>query len=590
MTRAECLALAVGLWLACVGWTSAASFSVQLEPDEAQVGDTVTVSLVFEGGAPEGTPGLPALPGLQVVPGVSQRTELSIINAQQTIRYIYQYTVVPTQPGDITIPALRARVSNQWLTSSPVTLRVRPAGVPAAGQELPPVFLKLVAAKTNCYVGEPVPVEMQLYWRERIEDTRYPQLKAEGFVLGRMLNPSQTTRRLGPHQYNVALFKSVVTPVKAGRLTLGPAECSLSVLVPVAQPRRDFFDPFGLWGPRLQARPTTLVSEPVVLEVAPLPAGPIPPGFNGAVGQYSLQVSASPTNVAVGDPITVRVEISGQGPIESIDLPPQPQWTNLFNAYPPTATVELTDPLGLAGTKVFTNVLVPLRPDITALPPLQFSFFDPTQGRYRTLTGPAIALAVRPGGMAATPLPPDTNTARPRDQEPAPEDILHIKTRLDDLVVSRRPLVQRGWFMALQTVPALTWASLRLRRRRLETLASNPRLQRQRQALRRVREGLRRLRQQAGANQPAAFFATLFRLLQDQLGAVLDLPASAITEAVIDERLRPMGLPEPLLAELHHLFQACNQARYAPAGTAHDLMGLLSRAEAVVRQLQAHQI
>ena len=38
------------------------------------------------------------------------------------------------------------------------------------------------------------------------------------------------------------------------------------------------------------------------------------------------------------------------------------------------------------------------------------------------------------------------------------------------------------------------------------------------------------------------FFAVLFRLLQEQLGERLDLPASAITEAVIEERLSPLGI------------------------------------------------
>lgn len=583
------LALAGLLWVGLALTSSAATVSAQVEPDDVHVGDTVTFSLIFEGGAPEGSPGLPSLPGLTILPGISQRTEVTIQNTQQTIRYIYQYSLVPTQPGEITIPPLRVRVGNQWLTSSPVKLRVRPPDAEPR-RETAPVFLKLVVAKTNCYLGEAVPVEMQLYWRERIEDVRYPQLKAEGFVLGRALTPSETIRRVGPYEYRVALFKSVVTPAKAGLLTLGPAECSLSVMIPVQTGRRDFFDPFGFFGPRVRAQPTVLTSEPVLMRVLPLPAGPVPPGFNGAVGQFNLHVSASPTTVAVGDPITVRVEVSGQGPIETLNLPSQPQWTNLFNAYPPTSTVELTDPLGLAGTKVFTNVLVPLRPDITALPPLQFSFFDPVEGRYRTLTGPAIALTVRPATVAATTLPPQTNATGSRDQEPPPEDILHIKSRLDDLASGRPPLVQRGWFMALQAAPVLAWASLWMRRRRIEALAQNPRLRRARQAARQLRDGLRQLRQQAAAHQTDAFFATLFRLLQEQLGALLDLPASAITEAVIDERLRPMGLPEPVLIELHALFQACNLARYAPADTRPDLMALLGRFEVVASQLQQRHL
>ena len=41
-------------------------------------------------------------------------------------------------------------------------------------------------------------------------------------------------------------------------------------------------------------------------------------------------------------------------------------------------------------------------------------------------------------------------------------------------------------------------------------------------------------------------------------------PASSITEAVVDERLRPLGVPEETLARVQDVFQRCNQYRYAP--------------------------
>src|SRR5204862_132449 len=84
---------------------------------------------------------------------------------------------------------------------------------------------------------------------------------------------------------------------------------------------------------------------------------------------------------------------------------------------------------------------------------------------------------------------------------------------------------------------------------------------RQRQVARTVREGLAGLRRLAGANRSEEFFAAIFRLLQEQLGERLDLPASAITEAIVDERLRPRGAPAETLVALQELFQACNQAR-----------------------------
>jgi hypothetical protein len=147
--------------------------------------------------------------------------------------------------------------------------------------------------------------------------------------------------------------------------------------------------------------------------------------------------------------------------------------------------------------------------------------------------------------------------------------------------------VQQPWFLALQAIPLLAWVSAVVWRRRTEMLANNPRLRRRRQVAQVVRQGLLELRQLASDNKSDDFFATLVRLLQEQLGERLDLPASAITEAVIEERLRPRGVPEATLGSLHELFQTCNLARYAPIKTSQELAAIIPNLEAILRELQA---
>ena len=61
---------------------------------------------------------------------------------------------------------------------------------------------------------------------------------------------------------------------------------------------------------------------------------------------------------------------------------------------------------------------------------------------------------------------------------------------------------------------------------------------------------------------------------------------SAITEAVIEEHLRPRGVPETTLASLHELFQTCNLARYAPIKTSQELAAIIPKLEAILRELQ----
>jgi len=131
------------------------------------------------------------------------------------------------------------------------------------------------------------------------------------------------------------------------------------------------------------------------------------------------------------------------------------------------------------------------------------------------------------------------------------------------------------------------WLAAFAWRKRTEMLANNPRLRRQRQVAQVIRAGLEELRQQAAGNKSDEFFATLVRLLQEQLGERLDLPASAITEAVIEERLKPRGMPEATLAVLHELFQSCNVARYAPVRSSQELSALVPKLETTLRELQS---
>jgi hypothetical protein len=568
------------------GW-SAPGFTAQLDRNVVPVGESVTLSLVFEDIKPAGAPALPPLQNLTLAGSVGQSSQMTFVNGQRSESLTLTYTLVPTAPGDVVIPSISVPANGRTFTSQPIQLKIVPANSAAANPAATLTnlaFIRLIVPKTDVYVGEPFAVEMHLYW-QNAQDIRMPQLRAEGFSLGQMPKPAQTRTQVGNSIYNLAIFKLTATAARTGTLALGPVESSLNILMPVNNPRRSR-DPFESFfgGPQYRQFPTTLTSEVVSMRVLPLPVQNVPETFNGAIGNYQLSVTAGPTNVGVGDPITVRVQISGRGPIDSLALPVQPQWRD-FTTYPPTAKVESSDDLGLSGTKSFEQVIIPQNHEIKILPPVVFSFFDPGARMYRTLTSRAIPLTVRPSGIAAVP-PPSLTNASSATTPPPVDDILHIKPRLE-LSASVAPLlIFRPWFLGLQSLPPLIWLSLLAWRKRTESLARNPRLRRQREVAQRVREGLKELRSHVGAQKPSEFFATLFRLLQEQLGERLDLPASAITEAVIDERLHGRGLSDETLQSLRALFQTCNLARYAPVQTSQELAALLPRVEGALRDLR----
>ena len=565
--------------------TSAVTFTASVERDTIYLGESVGFSLTFEGAQPDGTPNIPAIAGLQFSYN-GPSSQFSFVNGQTSTTITHNYTITPRQVGDFTIPALSATLGNQKLTTQPVQLKVLKPGAPppealAAGTQ--PVFLKLQLPKTNLFLGEVITGEFQLYLREGVGagQFQFTGTPTEGVTLGKMAELQHRRVQIGNSIYTVVPIAIVLAPIKTGPLTLGPVTASVVVEQPGSNNRRR--DPFSLFG-NIERRQVSLVTEEQALQCLPLPTTGKPADFTGAVGNFTLTVSIGPTNVATGDPITVRVQISGRGALDGLTLPVQSAWGN-FKTYPPTAKIETSDQLGLQGTKTFEEIISPENADIQELPPFTFSFFDPETKTYRTLTHPATKLTVRPGGNVVAPTIAATTKNTSGDAAPAQVDIVPIKQRLGTATPRDRATGFTRTYMALNLAPALALVGFVVWRKRTDALANNPRLRRQRAVAAAIHAGLDRLRTHGTQNQSDAFFAELVRLLQEKLGAQLDLPASAITEAVIDEKLRPRGLPDSTLDELHELFQACNLARYAPIKSSQELAAIIPKLEAALRKL-----
>lgn len=571
------------LWLvmllALVSRTFSANFTASLDRNSIALGEQVVLTLKFEDGQPQEVSGLPQIEGLRYGP-VSQSSQVTFDNGTQSSVVSYAVPIEPTHAGEFTIPAIRAKVNGQIVSTEPITLKVAAgdASAPSAGNANRAAFLSIVLPKTNLFVNEPIVAEFRIFIRSGVHNYNNLQLQPDGndLTFGKFVEGQHYQRNVGGTVFTVIPLSLTITPVKSGTLSLNPINGSILLNA------RDPMDFGGFFEPRSQPQQVPLTTDRIDLQVSDLPRENVPPGFNGAVGSYTMTVTAGPKNLVAGDPITVRIQISGHGALDSLVLPDQTGWDN-FKVYPPTSKLNLADQLGIQGSKTFEEIVTPQNSDIKALPPVSFSFFDPEMKKYRTLTQPPIPLVVR----AATPgvMPAMANTHSSQDSPAAP-DILPLKQHLGELAEIQPPLIQQPLFLGLQGVPVVAFVSAFFWRRRKESLANNPRLRRQRQVAQLVRDGLVELHNSASQNKSDDFFATLFRLLQEQIGERLDLPASSITEAVIEEHLVPRKVPEPILASLHEMFQTCNLARYAPIESSQELAAIIPKLEQLLNELR----
>ncbi len=286
--------------------------------------------------------------------------------------------------------------------------------------------------------------------------------------------------------------------------------------------------------------------------------------------------------MAAGDPITIKIELSGEGNFGTLDFPSLNLGAD-FKVYPPTIKSQAADDIGLQGSKVFEFVVVPQSPDLRQIPAFEFSFFDPAKKAYRTLKQEPIAIVVRPGGSAA---PPPTLAGSETKKTEQSQDIANIKLRPGKLGPAARPVATENWFLALQLLPLLGLGAALTRLLVQRHKERNPRWVRQREVGRWVDKTLGELQAQAAAGDSEQFHATVFRVLQEQLGERLGTPAQAITEAVVAESLLPRGLNETTASRLQTLFARCDQARYAQGSTPADLNDTLAELTAAIQELR----
>ena len=340
--------------------------------------------------------------------------------------------------------------------------------------------MKLLLPQNKVYVGQVLTAQLQIYLRDDVQNFGNFQFTAtptDGFIVGKSAQGGRYRTQIGNHSYTVIPLSIALTVLKAGELESRSVHRQMTVVLPSDQQGGDpFFRRFFNTGEQKQV---SLATDPIEVQSLPLPAEGRPADFNGAVGNFTMTVTAGPTNVAVGDPITVRVQISGRGALDSLTLPSQPEWRD-FKIYPPTSKVETSDQLGLEGTKTFEEIVSPQNADVHQLPQFSFSFFNPDDGHYHTLTQPAVPLAVQAAGMARRAHHCRRQNPAAPENPSSPQDILPIKENLGTLAPAAPPLVTRPAFLAVQSLPVLAFLAAFVWRKRTDNLANNPRLRRQR--------------------------------------------------------------------------------------------------------------
>ena len=562
------LAISLVLWTLAASGAAAATIQFEASVDRTRVSQSEPIRLTLRITSDEQLGQVTPAFDLKDfhVEGPATSTRMEMRNTNITFTRELTYALYAKQPGTFTIGPMQLEMGGEYYQTKPITVEiVRGTSSTQAGQAEIPIFVLVRADHERAYVGQQITVSYDLFYRIQPRNVSFNKLPTfvgfwtEDLFVAQQLESHQEMR--GDVSYSVAPLRRVALfPTGAGTHAVGTLAVSCDI--PQQRSRRGVLDDFFAGDPFFgRSRSVLLQSEELQIEVLPLPEQGRPAEFTGAVGRFQLSVEAQPTQVAVGDPVTLRVLVEGEGNMAAVQ-PLQVDAAAGVKLYDPKVEEEERVTNGVyGGRRLFEYILIPEQGGTVNIPPLRFAYFDPHQARYEVLESAPIAIhsegSVEEEGVSY-------GLSR-RDIEAVGEDIRYIKPDAEILGAGSM-LYNSYWFWTLQGALPLAFFALLLWQRHQRRLQGDIAYARQRRAKGEASLRLSRADALLETGTEAEFYGEVRAAVLEFVADRLNLAAAGLTIEVCAEALTARQVEAETIAELRDLLTRCDFARFAPAG------------------------
>lgn len=509
----------------------------------------------------------PSFSGFTVVGGPNQVVSGQWINGKRSYSKTYSYFLAPTARGKFTIGQAEITVDGEIYKTSPIQVEVTAAvDEPTDGNNTDLVAsdnLHLVAEISNArpYLNQAITVVYKLYVSPRISVSNWSEMDSPVFrdFWSQNIDIRQLKIETGefqgePYRF-VVLRKTILYPQKTGELDIEPLTLSVSVDVP--SDRRDIF------GGRLYTTINkTVAAGKRTINVKPLPEEGKPLGYSGAVGKFNFKVTPSRTELAATESMNVKVQVNGNGNLKLFELPELQVPASLERYEPERSENVRTDLNGTQGSITDSYTVIPTRQGKYPIPPLSFSFFDPSTETYKTVTSEEIVLEVEKAPAGSTMPVPGGGVAK-QSLDITGTQFRYIKLRTDLQPLNSTSFLGSWVFWSLMGLPmAIILGAILLGKKR-EAIANDVRGNRIKKANRLARKYLSEAKRNLGDQK--LFYEALERSLHNYLKAKLHIQTSEMTKERIKVLLAEKNVDEETSAEFIALLRSCEFARYTPS-------------------------
>ena len=561
--RGGLLALMVYLFAAAPAIAIASLINATLQPSQIAMGESAELTITSSGSSMQPVT-LPEVAGLEFrVIGQSHR--IDIINGATLVTTALIVRVTPRAVGIFTIPGITPK-------SEPLVLRVNPdgsrnssvlgnlsSGTPSTGARADGIrmtadgsaFVRLILPKREVYVGESIPVDIEVGMRDGFVSSLngLPTLTGADFTLNNLSRqPERVPKVIDGKEFTLLTWHSLLAAVKPGKFSLS-VESPLTVRIRT-RPQRESLLEDALGDPFMQnffgatvPKDITVASPPAELTVLSLPIDGRPPNFSGAVGSFKIASDLSSTTAAAGDPLTLRMHVSGAGNFDRVDST-MLERLDTWKTYPPKSSFKPSDPVGYKGEKTFEQPLIASKPGVQTLPGMTFSYFDPATRRYETARSAPLAVTISPSLADTSSSAPSASVAAAAATGTGTPAAPPIGLRPDHLAATREagqnslsPLYLQPRFLALPSLLSLAFAGGWLGLRRRASDSNGSRSGRDRAVAQATHRAVMELQTAARAGNATRFFNAARTALLATVGAGLDAEGEEIRQlfALADE-------------------------------------------------------
>lgn len=552
-------------------------------------------------------------------PYTSQSSSTSFVNGRRTSSFTltYTFTLMGLDEGTFTLGPATITSDGQQYSSNGVRITVLPPdeepqqthssassgnagnagsdGSSSASKSTgSDIFVRAIVTKTNVYEQE----ALQLSYRLYVAGVDFAQMgntihlpECTGFLKQEL---ELGDRQFELEHYNnrnyqaVTLVSYLLYPQHAGDIKIDPAQFEAILRVQTRGQARSIFDDFfGTY----ENVSRMLTAPAVTIHVKDLPAGK-PASYSGGVGHFTLTPSISTTTLKANEAVTLTLNIQGAGNMKLLKTPAI-DWPEGFEPYDPKVTNNYkVSSNGYSGSKAIEYLAIPREAGTYTIPSVAFSYFDISEGKYKTLTTPEYTLNVQRAAGQKDNGNEGAQTYTAVNKENIKElgsDIRYINTSELEIEAPSTTswLTPRRILLIDLAMLILSFIIYLLYRKFARENADQTHVRYKR--ANKVAQKRLKAAQQLLSGDNQLFYAEIEKAAFSYVSDRLRIPTADLTKDNIADLLHQKGIADELIQQVKEVLSTAEFARYAPT-TGAEKQALYDATANIINQLESQKI